>query len=254
MTLDPEVIPLDDATFVLVMTGAGVSAESGIPTFRDANGLWEQHRVEDVASPEGFAADPALVWRFYGQRRAAAAACAPNPGHVALAQLEERLGDRFLLATQNVDGLHRRAGNTRVVELHGSLFRTKCSTCARPAFDDDAVYDETRLPGCARCEALGQFSLLRPDIVWFGEMLNPADLRRVASFIDRAAFAPTGKFVFVAAGTSGVVYPAAAMVDEARSHGATTWLVNAEPAANTHRFHRFVQGPSGVVLPRLFAG
>src|SRR5262245_32023136 len=112
-------IPIDDRTRVLVVTGAGVSAESGLPTFRDANGLWENHPVEQVASPEGFAADPILVWRFYSERRAAALTVEPNPGHVALAALEARLGDRFLLATQNVDGLHRRAGSERIVELHG---------------------------------------------------------------------------------------------------------------------------------------
>lgn len=251
-------IHVDDDTYVLVMTGAGVSAESGIPTFRDANGLWEQHRVEDVASPDGFEADPALVWRFYSQRREAAARCAPNPGHLALAALEAKLGDRFLLATQNVDGLHRAAGNTRVVELHGNLFRTKCSRCDRPAFEDRASYADGsvggphpvgKLPGCARCEADGAFALLRPDIVWFGEMLDPRGLQRVAAF---AAAAGGKHFVFVAVGTSGLVFPAAGMVDEARRLGADTWLINAEPAANTHRFHHFVQGPAGVVLPSLF--
>ena len=122
---------IDDDTRVMVMTGAGVSAESGIPTFRDANGLWENHPVEAVASPEGFERDPALVWRFYSERRVAAAKCEPNPGHLALARLEQRLGDRFLLVTQNVDGLHVRAGNTRLVEMHGNLFKTRCSACDR---------------------------------------------------------------------------------------------------------------------------
>lgn len=125
---------LDDDTWMLVLTGAGVSAESGIPTFRDAGGLWEQHRVEDVASPDGFRKDPALVWRFYAQRRAQMASRQPNAGHRALAAVEARLGDRFLLATQNIDGLHAAAGSGRVAELHGNLFKTRCSVCDRPPF------------------------------------------------------------------------------------------------------------------------
>ena len=117
----------EDGARLLVLTGAGVSAESGLATFRDSNGLWEQHRVEDVASPEGFVRDPTLVWKFYSLRREQAKGVEPNPGHRALAEVEERLQDRFLLVTQNVDGLHQRAGSERVIEIHGSLFRTKCS-------------------------------------------------------------------------------------------------------------------------------
>jgi NAD-dependent deacetylase len=240
-------IEIDDRTWVLVLTGAGVSAESGIRTFRDAGGLWEDHAVEQVASPEGFAADPALVWRFYSARRAKAKTCAPNPGHAALAVLEQRLGDRFLLATQNVDGLHRRAGSERVVEVHGSLFLTRCSSCARPPFADEGEYMEAP-PRCDVCAAAGRTSLLRPHIVWFGEMLDPADLRRIGAFMDAAR---RHRFVFLAAGTSGVVYPAAGMVLEARAAGADTWLVNAEPADNARYFHHFVEGRSGAVLPRL---
>lgn len=247
-------IPIDDDTWVLVMTGAGVSAESGIPTFRDSNGLWENHPVEAVASPEGFRNDPVLVWRFYSDRRAAARLCEPNPGHHALVALEQRLGDRFLLATQNVDNLHRRAGSERLVELHGNLFQTRCSSCTRPPFRDEDEYRDKTLPGCSLCNAKGQTSLLRPHIVWFGEMLDPRDLQRVAQFMDAAGEATKrgGRFVFVAAGTSGVVYPAAALVDHARRNLAETWLVNAEPADNTSWFHHFVQGKSGEKLPLLF--
>src|SRR6185437_1957008 len=139
MTAQPR-LRIDDDTRVLVLTGAGVSAESGIPTFRDAGGLWEQHRVEDVASPAGFRKDPALVWRFYSQRREGMAGRTPNPGHLAIAALEAGLGDRFLLATQNIDGLHAAAGSKRVVELHGNLFMTRCSLCDRPPFEDRDVY------------------------------------------------------------------------------------------------------------------
>ena len=241
-TLTP--IRIDDDTRVLVMTGAGVSAESGIPTFRDGNGLWENHRVEDVASPEGFARDPALVWNFYSQRRAAAARCAPNPGHAALAALEARLGDRFLLATQNVDGLHRVAGNARLVEMHGNLFMTRCTACDRAPFHDDALYLDA-LPVCDRCGAT-----LRPHIVWFGEMLAHADLERIEDFINAAR---GRRFVFVAAGTSGVVYPAAGIVQVCKLADAETVLVNLEAPANVAAFDRVIEGRSGAVLPALFA-
>ena len=241
-------LSFDPDTWLLVLTGAGVSAESGIPTFRDAAGLWESHRVEQVASPEGFEKDPALVWRFYSERRTAARACAPNAGHEALAAIERRLGDRFLLATQNVDGLHRRAGSQRLVELHGNLFTSRCSRCARPPFEDEAVYEAGKLPVCEPCHARGEFALLRPHIVWFGEMLDPADMQRVDTFLRAAA---AHRLVFLAAGTSGAVYPAAGFVDAARRFGAETWLVNAEPAQNTTRFHHYIEGRSGEVLPAL---
>jgi NAD-dependent deacetylase len=234
---------------LLVLTGAGVSAESGIPTFRDAGGLWENHPVEKVASPEGFEEDPELVWRFYSERRARARQCAPNPGHRALADVETRLGDRFLLVTQNVDGLHVRAGSRRLVEIHGNLFQTRCSGCAREPFEDDALHAD-RLPFCEVCEKAGRRSLLRPNIVWFGEMLDPRHLERVETFLHEGR---SGPLVYLAVGTSGLVYPAAGLVSAARAHGARTWLVNAEPPDNMRAFHEFVQGPSGRILPELFA-
>ncbi|HEX4620207.1 MAG TPA: NAD-dependent deacylase [Myxococcaceae bacterium] len=237
-------IRLGEESWLLVLTGAGVSAESGLPTFRDANGLWEQHRVEDVASPEGFEANPNLVWRFYSERRAGAASCQPNAGHRALVEVEQHLGERFLLVTQNVDALHPRAGSRRLLEIHGNLFRTRCASCDRAPFDDDRQYLE-ELPRCDRCTR----GLLRPDIVWFGEMLDPAHFRRIDAFFEAAA---RGKLFFLAAGTSGVVYPAAGMVDLAARAGAETWLVNAEPADNAARFQHFVQGKSAETLPGLF--
>jgi NAD-dependent deacetylase len=242
-------IVVDRETRVLVLTGAGVSAESGISTFRDANGLWEQHRVEEVASPEGFRDDPMLVWRFYSQRREKARTCQPNPGHAALAELERQIGDRFLLATQNVDGLHRRAGSQRLVELHGNLFMSRCARCDREPFSDETVYPEKTVPACGRCQAKGEFAPLRPHIVWFGEILDPRDLQRVDEFLHEG---PGSRVVFLAAGTSGVVYPAAGLVDRARGVGARTWLCNLEPPDNAERFHHFVQGRSGEVLPSLF--
>lgn len=238
----------EDEARLLVLTGAGVSAESGLATFRDSNGLWEQHRVEDVASPEGFVRDPTLVWKFYSLRREQAKGVEPNPGHRALAEVEERLQDRFLLVTQNVDGLHQRAGSERVIEIHGSLFRTKCSGCDLEPFDDHASYLDRALPTCDQCEGRGRRALLRPDIVWFGEMLDPYHLQAIDAFMRRAAGHP---FIFMAVGTSGAVWPAAGLVNQARSLGASTILVNAEPAENTRRFHQFVQAKSSEALPAL---
>ncbi len=247
---NPPIHPLglDDDTWLLVLTGAGVSAESGIPTFRAAGGLWRQHQVSQVASPHGFAADPALVWQFYSERRDNARGAAPNPGHLALVEAEKRLGDRFLLATQNVDGLHPKAGSERLYELHGNLFKSRCATCDRPPFDDDASYPAGKLPGCGKCHERGTFSLLRPHIVWFGEALDGAHLDGIDRFLRKAA----GKrLIFLAAGTSGVVNPAAALVDVARQRGADTWLVNADPPENRSSFAHFLQGKSGDILPRL---
>ena len=235
-------IDLSGTTRLLVLTGAGVSAESGVPTFRGMGGLWEKYRVEELASPEGFARDPALVWRFYSERRRHARACAPNTGHLALAAIEARLGERFLLATQNVDGLHARAGSQRMIELHGGLFRTRCSGCDRAPFVDEALHPSP--PRCELCAAL-----LRPDIVWFGEMLAPESLQGVEDFLD----AGTGPVVFLAVGTSGAVWPAAGFVQMARARGAETWLVNLGEADNASAFDHIIDEPSGVSLPSLLA-
>jgi NAD-dependent deacetylase len=211
-----------------VLTGAGVSAESGVATFRDAGGLWENHPVEQVATPEGFRQDPGLVWRFYSERRRQARTVHPNPGHTALAAVEERMGDRFLLVTQNVDGLHRRAGS--------------------PPFADDSLHLDGEVPECERCAAAGRRGLLRPAIVWFGEMLDFELMHGIQAFIEHQG---PGRLVFLAVGTSGVVYPAAGLVREARAAGGETWLVNLEPPDNRSAFDEFVQGPSGQVLPDL---
>lgn len=243
-----EKIRIDKGTSVLVLTGAGVSAESGIPTFRaSADGLWENHRIEEVASPEGFADNPALVWRFYSERRAKAKSVDPNPGHYALAELEEKLGDRFMLATQNVDGLHQRAGSRRVIEIHGSLFKTRCSRCEREPFADEQVYGDNEVPGCGRCASRNEMGLLRPHIVWFGEMLDPQDLHKISRFMSGAT-----ELLFIAAGTSGAVYPAAGFVQQARRMGARTVLVNQDEADNGSQFAQWIRGRSGEVLPSLF--
>lgn len=228
---------------LVVLTGAGVSAESGIQTFRDAGGLWEKHDVYDIASPEGFRRDPEKVWRFYGARRDQARDCHPNAAHRALAALERRLGERMLLVTQNVDGLHRRAGSERLIEIHGNLFRSKCTSIGCDGFMvawEDPFSHPEGLPVCPHC---GRMS--RPDVVWFGELLNRKDLQAV----EKAALSCT---IFIAIGTSGAVYPAAGLAHAARSAGARTVLVNKDEAENQGEFDRFVQGKAGETLPMLF--
>jgi NAD-dependent deacetylase len=225
------------ATRVAVLTGAGVSAESGVPTFRDAGGLWEGHRVEEVATPRAFARNPVLVWRFYNLRRTALRSVRPNPGHHALARLEERLGpERFALITQNVDGLHRAAGSRHVLEVHGSLARVRCTGCGRVEARDD---DLGELPHCAHCNAL-----LRPDVVWFEEML-PEDVWA------EAVAAAGACDCFLVVGTSAVVYPAAGLAGTARSRGASVIEVNLQPSAVSHQVDVGLYGPSGEILPRL---
>ena len=192
-------LPLYPSTYLLVLTGAGISAESGVPTFRDSNGLWQGHAVEDVASPEGFARDPLLVWKFYSERRENMTSVAPNAGHRALVDVEQRLGDRFLLVTQNVDGLHAAAGSQRIIEIHGNLMRSRCTVCDRPLFEDRTVYRAGVAPMCGRCRAQGRDALLRPDIVWFGEMIPREALARISAFVDAA---PGSRLCFLAVGTS----------------------------------------------------
>jgi len=238
-----ETLDLGPESALLVLTGAGVSAESGLPTYRGSGGLWRSHAFERLASPEGFHADPALVWRFYSERREAALAARPNAGHRALAEVERRMGERFLLATQNVDGLHRRAGSERLIEIHGRLLGTRCSGCSRPESKDETAYPEGTVPRCEECGAP-----LRPAVVWFGEALDPDHLEAVDRFLERWRGA---RLLFLAAGTSGAVWPAAGFVDVARARGAETWLVNAERADNAGRFDHVREGPSGTLLPTL---
>ncbi|MBA3542039.1 MAG: NAD-dependent deacylase [Deltaproteobacteria bacterium] len=242
-------ITLDSDSHVLVLTGAGVSAESGVPTFRDINGLWEGHDVQDVASPHGFAREPMLVWKFYSDRRAAMIGIVPNAGHRALVELEARLGDRFMLATQNVDGLHLAAGSTRVIEMHGALMRTRCSRCDRAPFADTTAYKPNALPMCGTCKAGGRDALLRPDIVWFGENLPAGVMDRIGAFVTKAG----KRLVFIAVGTSGLVYPAAGLVDVTKQVGGTSYLVNLEAPTNVSSFDHVILGPSAVQLPQVFS-
>jgi len=234
-------LPFTDCTRLLVLTGAGISAESGVPTFRGMNGLWEGHRLEEVASPEAFARDPALVWRFYAMRRRGLSGIVPNAAHHALAAIEARLAERFLLITQNVDSLHAAAGSSRLFELHGNLMRSKCSQCGQPPFDDRQAYAEGIIPRCEHCDGP-----VRPDIVWFGEPVNGAALQAISAFVDLP-----GELLFLAVGTSGLVYPAAALVQVARLRGGTSWLINADAAANAEHFDHVLTGAAGELLPRL---
>jgi len=224
---------------VFILTGAGISAESGIRTFRDANGLWEQYRVEEVASPEGWAQDAGVVWRFYSERRAQAAQCAPNPAHVALAKLEEALGDRLFLCTQNVDPLHEQAGSRRVHHMHGELFRSRCERCDAADFVDEGTYFS--VAAIPRCACGGR---LRPHIVWFGEM--PLGLDVIANELDRCD-------LFVTIGSSGAVYPAAGFVRQVRSRkGVRAVYVGPEGPDNAGSFDECRLGKAGEVVPGLF--
>jgi NAD-dependent deacetylase len=224
---------------VVVLTGAGISAESGIPTFRDAmTGLWAQFRPEELATPEAFARDPKLVWEWYAWRRARVEQAEPNPGHRALVALETRVPE-FLLVTQNVDGLHARAGSRRIVELHGNIMRSKCFDCDRAA---DAVPADTGAP--PRCTHCG--GRLRPDVVWFGEML-PADA------LGEAMRASTESDVFLSVGTSTVVEPAASLPFYALRGGASVIEVNPDPTPLTPHASFSLRGPAATVLPALVA-
>ncbi len=215
-----------------MLTGAGISAESGVPTFRDSDGLWEGHDPQDVATPEAFAADRALVQRFYDERRAALTRVEPNAAHRALADLEDALGDDLLLITQNIDDLHERAGSKRVHHMHGELRAAWCRACDVRMPWTATLADEPACPGCG-------VAALRPDVVWFGEMPYGMDE------IHRALFSCD---LFVSIGTSGVVYPAAAFVDYAIAGGSETLELNLERAANSD-FHLYRQGPATELVP-----
>ncbi len=218
---------------VVVLTGAGISAESGVPTFRDADGLWEGHRVEDVATPEAYERQPSVVHGFYDARRAALAGVEPNPAHHALARLEEALGDDLLVVTQNIDDLHERAGSTRVLHMHGELRSALCGGCGRRHAWDGDLGDRPPCPSCGSTE-------LRPDVVWFGEV--PYEMDRIFAALERAD-------LFVSIGTSGAVYPAAGFVQAASAYGARTLELNLVPSDGSHHFHEARHGRAGELVP-----
>jgi NAD-dependent deacetylase len=233
--LDELVAALRSAKSVLVLTGSGISAESGLPTFRGVGGLWRTHRVEELASPEGFARDPVLVWTWYNERKAAHQRAEPNAGHYALAQLETAIND-FTLATQNVDSLHVRAGSRHVLELHGSLREARCSYCEarRPLTATGLPLDEI-MHSCG-----GRF---RPDIVWFGESLPQTTWRKAQEAAARAD-------VILVVGTSAVVYPAAALATH-YNRSAYVAEINPEATAISDRVNVALRGTAASVLPQI---
>ncbi len=226
---------MKDIRNIVILTGAGVSAESGIDTFRSEGGLWEQHRVEDVATPEVFVRDPDLVLRFYDMRREAIQTKEPNAAHYALGRLDAEWAGGLLIVTQNVDDLHERAGAKRLLHMHGEHLNAWCTAC-----DQRHLWRGTLIerPACPACGVAGQ---LRPDIVWFGEM--PYRMDEIYHTLNRAD-------LFVSIGTSGAVYPAAGFVREAREQGVRTLELNLERSQGSHWFDEARHGPATEVVPR----
>lgn len=230
-------VPMQHLRNIVILTGAGISAESGIDTFRSEGGLWEQHRVEDVATPEAFARDPDLVLRFYDMRREAIQTKLPNPAHVALARLDrewpKRAGGEVLIVTQNVDDLHERGGALNVLHMHGEHLNAWCRACdARNRWTGPLIHR----PPCPSCDE----PALRPDIVWFGEM--PYRMDDIYSAL-------SGADLFVSIGTSGAVYPAGGLVRRARDLGAQTLELNLERSKGSAWFHETRLGPASEIVP-----
>ncbi|MFB9134150.1 NAD-dependent protein deacylase [Vibrio sp. AK197] len=223
---------------IVVLTGAGISAESGIQTFRAQDGLWENHRIEDVATPEGFARDPELVQDFYNQRRRKLQdpAIQPNPAHIALGRLERELEGQVTVVTQNIDNLHERGGTTNIIHMHGELLKARCSESNQVIEHNDDIHMGEL---CHCCQIPAQ---MRPHIVWFGEM--PLRMGEIYHAIEQAD-------LFVSIGTSGVVYPAAGFVHDARMHGAHTIEINLEPSAVETEFEEKRYGKASEEVPKL---
>ena len=219
---------------IVILTGAGVSAESGLGTFRDKDGLWTRHDLAEVATPEGYARNPALVLDFHNARRRNCRAAEPNAAHRAIARLQRALGDRVLLVTQNIDDLHERGGSPEVVHMHGELLSALCAVCGHRW---DWPGDMALADACAACARPGR---VRPDVVWFGEM--PYHMERIGEALGRCR-------LFVAIGTSGAVYPAAGFVAEASAAGAETLEINLEPSDGAHLFGRHIRGPASLTVP-----
>jgi NAD-dependent deacetylase len=227
---------MSDIRRIVILTGAGISAESGIDTFRASGGLWEKHRVEDVATPEGFARDPDLVFRFYDMRRERIQEVEPNPAHSALARLDALWwgdGRDLLIVTQNVDDLHERAGARRLIHMHGEHLAAWCTACDRRHAWRDTLIERPPCPACG-------VPALRPDVVWFGEMpYRMGDIYQAVGTCD----------LFVSIGTSGAVYPAAGLVRDARAAGAATLELNLEPSQGTSWFDDARHGPASELVP-----
>jgi NAD-dependent deacetylase len=236
MFLDRLADGLRQARRVTVVTGAGISAASGVPTFRGKDGLWRTYRAEDLATPEAFARDPRLVWEWYDWRRTLIASCAPNAAHDVLARWSAR--DGFTLVTQNVDGLHERAGTRNVIRFHGSLWQMRCAGGCAGCWDDRTAPLTALPPRCPSCGGLA-----RPGVVWFGEPIDPAVLAR--------SFAAAACDVFLSVGTSSIVYPAAGLVLEARRRGAFTAEINPAAAEASGSVDAAIAMPAEVALPEI---
>ena len=222
---------IDEVKSMVVLTGAGVSAESGVPTFRGKDGLWNNFRPEELATPEAFLRDPELVWKWYDWRRGIIGACHPNPAHTGIAELETMIDD-FLLVTQNVDGLHKRAGSRNMVEIHGNIWGIRCVRCGGVGEEETTVPMRTIPPICGVCG-----SLLRPDVVWFGESLDSKDLER--------AWVGAGNCdLMIVVGTSALVYPAAGLPQHASDCGAKIIEINIEPTPVTRIATKSLFGPA----------
>jgi NAD-dependent deacetylase len=227
---------LASAQAVTVITGAGISADSGIPTFRGADGLWRNFRAEDLATPDAFARDPRLVWEWYDWRRGLIAACRPNPAHETIALIERRSAD-FWLITQNVDGLHRQAGSRSLSEVHGNIWMVRCTGCGDVRENREVPL--TLLPACRDCGAL-----LRPHIVWFGESLDPDDMGRCGTALRSCELC-------LVIGTSGIVYPAAGFAAIAKQHGAYVAEINLDPTPNSDLVDVSIRGRAKDIVPLL---
>jgi NAD-dependent deacetylase len=230
---------IGDARAIVAFTGAGVSAESGVPTFRGTDGIWSKLKPEELASMNAFMKNPSMVWEWYAHRKKIMSGIAPNPGHHALV-LMESLAPSFAVITQNIDNLHRRAGSRTVYELHGNIERNYCMKCGKPYGNDF----EAAPSGVPRCPACG--GLVRPDVVWFGEMLPEDEW-------EASVRAAEGADLFMSIGTSAIVYPAASLPLIAKRAGAYLLEINAEPTPLTAQADEFLQGPSGILLPLLAA-
>ena len=233
-------MPIDFSNLrsIVVLTGAGISAESGLSTFRLKDGLWDNHSIDDVATPQGFLQDPSLVHDFYNTRRRQLSTVAPNPAHLALASFEQTFPGQFLLVTQNVDDLHQRAGSQNLIAMHGELLKACCVLC-------DAVHvidsDITVASVCPECQRKGT---LRPDIVWFGEM--PKEMERIYDALSSCD-------LFVSIGTSGNVYPAAGFFQEAKLAGAQAIELNLDPGEHASGFDLSLYGPASQLVPNFFS-
>lgn len=240
---------LQRASRIFVFCGAGVSAESGLPTFRGMGGLWEGHRVEDVATPEAFARDPATVWRFYTARQAGLTHAEPNPAHQVLAAMERHY-PAFLLVSQNVDDLHERAGSQKLVKLHGSLMETRCTLHGTVALLEEPVplppLERGELPRCP------EGGLLRPNVVWFGEWLNPDHLAQIEQFLLAAEAEPPGSLLLLSIGTSGQVSGGYGFLELVAALGGRTVEINPEPTPFSNAVDLALRSPAGELLARVW--